>query len=63
MVSYKIKPRLIKRLFRKPKLVFELIKVERGQLWNDFGDVETVIFKSEDLEEIKNIKESLENIN
>ena len=63
MVKYKIKPRLIKRLFRKPKLIFELIEVTRELAWNDFGDEETVIFKSEDLEEVKNIKNSLESIN
>ena len=63
MIKYKIKPRLIKRWFRKDKLIFELIEVTRGLAWNDFGDEETVIFKSEDLEEVKNIKISLENIN
>ena len=74
MISYKIKPRLIKRLFRKPKLIFELIEVEHCKRWIDpsFGngqgdfidfEKERTIFKSEDLEEIKNIKESLENLN
>ena len=74
MISYKIKPRLIKRLFRKPKLIFELIEVEHCKRWidpsfengqGDFIDVveETIIFKSEDLKEVKNIKESLENLN
>lgn len=63
MITYKIKPRLIKRWFRKPKLIFELIEVERNELWNDYGEIETVIFKSENLEEVKNIKNSLENIN
>ena len=33
-----------------------------GGDWIDFKK-ETVIFKSEDLEEVKNIKNSLENIN
>ena len=67
MISYKIKPRLIKRWFRKPKLIFELIEVEN--YIKSIGKVkfhmveETVIFKSEDLKEVKNIKESLENIN
>ena len=74
MITYKIKPKLIKRLFRKPKLIFELIEVEKYSRWfdpsygnggGDFIDCEeeTVIFKSEDLEEVKNIKNSLENIN
>ena len=74
MITYKIKPRLIKRWFRNPKLIFELIEVEHCKRWidpsfgngqGDFIDVveETVIFKSEDLKEVKNIKESLENIN
>ena len=74
MITYKIKPKLIKRLFRKPKLIFELIEVEDvrefidhsyGNGGGDFIDMEeeTVIFKSEDLEEVKNIKENLENIN
>ena len=74
MITYKIKPRLIKRWFRKPKLIFELIEIENCRRWvdpsygnggGDFIDMEeeTVIFKSEDLEEVKNIKENLENIN
>ena len=67
MIKYKIKPRLIKRWFRKSKLIFELIQVENYV--KSIGKVkfhmeeETVIFKSEDLEEVKNIKESLENLN
>ena len=67
MISYKIKPRLIKRWFRKTKLIFELIEVENyiksiGKV--KFHMVEgTVVFKSEDLKEVKNIKESLENLN
>ena len=67
MITYKIKPRLIKRWFRKPKLIFELIEIENYV--KSIGKVkfhmveETVIFKSEDLEEVKNIKESLENLN
>ena len=67
MITYKIKPQLIKRLFRKPKLIFELTEVEK--YIKSIGKVrfhmeeETVIFKSEDLEEVKNIKNSLENIN
>ena len=71
MITYKIKPKLIKRLFRKPKLIFELIEVEKRYRTTYLGGVvdvidyeeETVIFKSEDLEEVKNIKNSLENIN
>ena len=67
MISYKIKPRLIKRWFRKPKLIFELIEIENYT--KSIGKVklhmeeETVIFKSEDLKEVKNIKNSLENLN
>ena len=74
MITYKIKPRLIKRWFRKPKLIFELIEIENCKRWidpsygNGHGDFidtveETVIFTSENLEEVKNIKESLQNIN
>lgn len=74
MIQYKIKPKLIKRWFRKPKLIFELIEIEKYARWfdssygnggGDFIDIveETVILKSENLEEVKNIKNSLENIN
>jgi hypothetical protein len=76
MIQYKIKPRLIKRWFRKPKLIFELIEIEtiffkvpptyvNQLLEQEEGSIveETVIFTSENLEEVKNIKNSLENIN
>jgi hypothetical protein len=71
MIQYKIKPRLIKRWFRKPKLIFELIEIEKryrttylsgGVDVIDYEE-ETVIFKSENLEEVKNIKNSLQDIN
>ena len=73
-ITYKIKPQLIKRWFRKPKLIFELIEIGKCSRWSDpsYGngggdfidfEKERTIFKSEDLEEVKNIKESLENIN
>ena len=66
-IKYKIKPRLIKKWFRKPKIIFELIEIEN--YIKSIGKVkfhieeEIVILKSEDLEEVKSIKNSLENLN